>query len=501
MTRHYPHLYIGGCQRAPETGAMFEDHDPYHQRPWALVADGTAADARRAVEAAAAAQPGWAAAGPAFRAQKLAAVAEAIDAMAEEIRAVLIAETGAVRAKTEIDLMGAKGFLQAAAAGAWQLRGEILPSIMGNRNLIERRPVGVVSVISPWNSPLVLGLRAVAWAVAVGNCVVLKPSEESPVAGGILLAELFARAGMPPGVLNVVTCSRAHAPEVGEAMIDHRAVGAVSFTGSEAVGRHIAARAGACLKRVDLELGGSDAFIVLADADLERAVDAAVFSAYLHGGQICMSGKRLIVEAPIAAAFTQLLVARVKALPYGDPALPQTAIGPMINAKQRDGLQALLQDALDKGARLLAGGGVDGLMFQPTLLAGVTAAMRLYHEEAFGPLRAIYTVADADAAIDLANAVDFGLSGAIFTADEGRGLALAARLQSGMVHVNDATVTVEPHVPFGGVKASGLGRHGGQGAIEAYTETIWHSVTRQRRALPPPFRAMAEAAAGSDASQ
>ena len=484
----YPNLFIDGEWIAPAAGTTFIDLAPATRQPWGEIADASVADVQRALDVAAAAQPAWEAAGPMPRADLLNRVAAVIQDRAPQLAEVLIHEVGSIRAKAMGECMAAGGFAKAAAATAWAVKGSVLPSLHDKLNIIERKPVGVVSVISPWNVPFSLSMRSVAYALALGNTVVLKPSEESPVSGGLMLAEVFEAAGCPPGVLNVVSCSRANVAEIGELMVAHPAVGTIAFTGSEAVGRILGAAAGRHLKKADLELGGNDAAIILADADLDAALDATVFGAFQHAGQICMATKRIIVEEPIAEEFTGRLVERVRALKYGDPTNPDTAVGPIINDEGVAKLADAIDDAKAKGAEVLVGGGVEGPYVQPTLLAGVGVGMKAHSEELFGPVRAVYTAADADEALAIANDSDYGLSGAIWTEDEQRGLDLAARFETGMVHINDTTISAEPHVPFGGVKSSGIGRNGGEGSIEAFTETVWRGVRRSPPPIPPMFR-------------
>jgi aldehyde dehydrogenase (NAD+) len=360
--------------------------------------------------------------------------------------------------------------------------GELLPSDHGKLSMVVREPVGVVSVISPWNFPLLLSMRAVAFALAVGNAVVLKPSEETPVSGGVLVAKIFEAAGLPPGLLSVVTCSRDHVAEVGEVLVSHPAVGVVSFTGSTAVGREIGALGGRHLKRVALELGGKDALIVLDDADLDRAVGAATFGSFMHAGQICMATERILVDAAVAQEFTERFVATTAGLTVGDPR--SNIIGPVINAKQAGKIRRHIDDAVAHGATVRAGGGNDGPFFEPTVLDAVTPDMAVWTEETFGPVAPVITVSGEEEAIKLANESEYGLSAGIITADEDRGLSVARRLETGMAHVNDTSVYDEPNSPFGGVKSSGLGRHGGKAAIEAFTKTRWITLERGGRLYP-----------------
>jgi acyl-CoA reductase-like NAD-dependent aldehyde dehydrogenase len=334
---------------------------------------------------------------------------------------------------------------------------------------------------------MILSSRGFAPALAVGNCVVLKPSEETPVAGGLLFAEILEEAGVPPGVFNVVTCSREHVAEVGDELITHPAVHGISFTGSTAVGRKIAGQAGGLLKKCCVELGGKDALIVLDDADLERAVNAASFGSFMHQGQICMSVERIIVAESLADEFTDKLVATARKLNVGDPRQLGNCIGPVINETQLAKIRAQVDEAAAAGAEILCGGKHEGLFFEPTVLAKVTRDMRIFREETFGPVAPIITAATDDEAVEIANDSDYGLSAGIMTRDEERGLSIAQRLKTGMAHINDSPVNDEPHVPFGGVGASGLGRHGGKPGIDTFTELRWVTLERGGRHYPPPF--------------
>jgi acyl-CoA reductase-like NAD-dependent aldehyde dehydrogenase len=473
-------LFVGGAWR--DTGGTFDDVNPATGALWRQVADADAAVATEAVEAARAAQPEWAAMNHEQRAKVLVAAMQAVDDLQGELVDALVDEGGAWIGKAMFEVGYTAGIAQAAAAAAHMVTGELLPSETGKVSMVARVPVGVVSVISPWNFPLLLSMRAVAFALAVGNTVVLKPSEETPVAGGLLIGRLFEAAGLPPGVLNVVTCSREHVAEVGEVLVGHPAVGAVSFTGSTAVGREIAALGGRNLKRVSLELGGKDALIVLDDADLDRAVGAATFGSFMHAGQICMSTERILVDASLADEFTERLATAAAALPVGEPR--SNVIGPVINASQAGRIRQHIDDAVARGATVRAGGGNDGLFFEPTVLDGVTPDMEVWTDETFGPVAPVVAVSGDEEAVKLANDSDYGLSAGIITADEQRGLAVAHRLETGMAHVNDTSVYDEPNAPFGGVKSSGLGRHGGKAAIDAFTTTRWLTLERGGRQYP-----------------
>jgi acyl-CoA reductase-like NAD-dependent aldehyde dehydrogenase len=348
-----------------------------------------------------------------------------------------------------------------------------------------RRPVGVVAAIAPWNAALILSARSIAAPLALGNTVVLKPSEWSPVVGGTIWSEIFAEAGLPDGVLNVVTHAPGAAGPIGEVFTSHPAVRRINFTGSTRTGRVLAEAAGRNLKRVVLELGGHNPLLVLADADLDYAVNATAFGAFLHQGQICMSARRVIVDRTIADEFTNRLAEKTKSLKAGSPAEPDTIIGPLINPDALATVKRRVDDAVAKGARVLAGGEAVGPCFQATVLADVPEGSELAREETFGPVLAVEVVGSADEAVERANATTYGLSAGIITSDPDKGFALAQRLESGIVHVNDQPVGDEPQMPFGGVKDSGWGRFGGQAVVDEFTELRW--VTVQSGTHPFPF--------------
>jgi aldehyde dehydrogenase (NAD+) len=478
-------LYING--RWTGTASTFADYNPASGEVWAEIPDGTREDAKKAIEAAAAAQTEWAAMPHPQRAGYLLKAADILEKRQMDFVNALIDEGGAWIGKGMFESEYTSGILRAAAAAVYQMTGEILPSEHGKVSMVVRQPLGVVTVISPWNFPLLLSSRGFAVALAIGNTVVLKPSEETPVSGGLLIAEVFEEAELPPGVFNVITCSRDNVADIGDELITNPQVGGISFTGSTAVGRQVAAKAGEKLKKACVELGGKDALIILDDADMERALNAATFGAFMHQGQICMSVERIIVDESIADEFTERFVEKVKTLNMGDLREMANVIGPIINKRQLDKIHDQVTEAVEQGAKLLAGGTHEGLFYQPTVLANVKPEMRIFQEETFGPVAPIITVKGVDEAVAVANESEYGLSAGIITRDEEKGLAVARRLQTGMAHVNCSSVNDEPHIPFGGVKNSGVGRHGGKASVETFTETRWVTLERGGRHFPPPF--------------
>ncbi|WP_308036599.1 aldehyde dehydrogenase family protein [Actinoplanes sp. DH11] len=375
--------------------------------------------------------------------------------------------------------------LRQAAALGYAPTGQVLPSdVPGTRAVAMRRPVGVVAAIAPWNASLVLSGRALAGPIALGNTVVLKPSEEAPYTGGAFWAELFAEAGLPAGVLNVVTHAPGEAGAVAEALIADPAVRRISFTGSTVTGRRIAELAGRHLKRPVLQLGGHNPLLVLGDADVGYAVAAAAYGAFVHSGQTCMCARRIIVDRSIAAEFTERFVDRAARLPIGDPADPATVIGPVINEWALSLLERRVREAVDLGATLLTGGTATGRCFPPTVLTGVPAEAELAFDETFGPVVLLEEADDAEDALRRADASAFGLTAGVITGDPYRGLELARRLAAGIVHVNDQPVNDEPQMPFGGVKESGAGRFGTGFAAEEFTEVQWVTARDGPRAFP-----------------
>jgi acyl-CoA reductase-like NAD-dependent aldehyde dehydrogenase len=477
--------FVGGEWVDAAGGETFEDFDPFTGEVVARVPNGTREDARRAVEAAANAFPAWSQTPPAERQRIFLKAADLVESRADEIAGWLIRETGAAFGFSMFQLHFVPGLFRQAAALAYAPIGQVLPSDGGVFSMGLRRPVGVVGAIAPWNAALILSARSIAAPLALGNTVVLKPSELSPYSGGLLWAEIFGDAGLPAGVLNVVTHAPGAAAGIGDELLENPAVRRLNFTGSTATGRKLAEAAGRQLKRVVLELGGYNPLIILADADVDYAVDATAFGAYLHQGQICMSTRRIIVERPIADGFVEKLTAKVKTLKTGNPAEHDTVIGPLINSSALELVASRVNEAVAQGAKVLAGGEASGPCFQATLLTDVPAGSDFANHETFGPVAAVEIVDSADAAVERANATAYGLSSGIITTDTDRGLALAQRIEAGIVHVNDQTVGDEPQMPFGGVKDSGFGRFGGTAVVDEFTEVHW--ITVQSGSHPYPF--------------
>jgi benzaldehyde dehydrogenase (NAD) len=477
-------LRIGGAAEDPASGRYFDKIRRLTGEMVATVAAAGRADAERAVDAAAKAAPGWAATPPAQRRRILEAAATLLTERSHDIAAVMGKEMGAASAWCHFNAMLAANMLREAAAQVYSTVGQVIPSdVPGLTATAVREPVGVVVGIAPWNAPLILGVRAVAMPLALGNTVVLKASEETPATHSAII-ECLIDAGLPAGVANLITNAPEDAAEVVDALVKHKAVRVINFTGSTKVGRIIAEKAGRHLKRSVMELGGKAPFIVLKDADLEAAAAAASFGAFMNQGQICMSTERIIVDKAVAAEFSQLLAQRAAKLVVGDPEDPATQLGPLVHQASVEHVTALVRDAVDNGATVLTGGEADGLYFPATVLTGVTKAARIYTEESFGPLAPIIEVDGAEEAIEVANDSEYGLAAALFTSDVSRGLELARRIQSGICHINGATVHDEAQMPFGGVKSSGFGRFGSAASLEEFTELRWITISTQERHYP-----------------
>ncbi len=468
-------LYIDGQWSPAANGGYSEDVRPLDGSTYARVAEGGVEDVAAAVAAAQAAQPEWAAlTGPA-RAAYLYRAAATLETRMEEVAGVLVEEGGGWFGKAMFETGFTVNLLRSAAEDYKLVTGETFGSSEPDKlSMTLRQPLGVVAAIAPWNFPLLLATKKVAHALIAGNTVVLKPASDTPVSG-LKIAEIFHDSGLPAGVLNVVPGKGSVA---GEALLDHPAIKLVTFTGSTEVGRHIAERCGRNLKRVILELGGKDPVIVLADADLDYAVDAVCFGAFMHQGQICMSAERIIVEEPIAEEFSRKLAAKAATLKMGE------VIGPIIHSGQLDLIDGQVKDAVLGGATVLCGGERNDPYYPATVLSGVTRDMRIFQEETFGPVAPIIAVKDVHEAVEVANDSVYGLSSGVITNDMQRALYVAERLESGMVHINDACVHDECNAPFGGVKGSGYGREGGKASMDALTEVKWVTFQKGQRHFP-----------------
>ena len=477
-------MLINGQRVQATGGATFERRNPLDGTVATTAPAATVADAVAAADAAAKAFPAWAALGPNARRALLLKAAHALEAKADAFAAAMAAETGASGLWAGFNVHLAAGLLQEAAALTTQIAGEVIPSdVPGSLAMGVRQAAGVVLGIAPWNAPVILATRAIATPLACGNTVILKGSELCPATHGLII-EALQEAGLPPGVVNFVTNAPQDAGAVVEAIVAHPAVRRVNFTGSTQVGRIVAQTCAKYLKPVVLELGGKAPFVVLDDADLDAAVNGAVFGAFANSGQICMSTERIVVDEKVADEFVAKLAARAASLPLGDPRKGPVVLGSVVDQATVTRCDALIDDALAKGATLVCGGKADSTLMPATLLDRVTPAMRIYHEETFAPVKAIVRVRGVEQAIATANDTTYGLSAAVFGRDVARAWNVAARIESGICHVNGPTVHDEPQMPFGGVKQSGWGRFGGMAGVREFTELRWITVQTAPRHYP-----------------
>ena len=474
--------YIDGEWRTGSGSWDIVDIDPYSGDKLATITVATTAEVDDAYRAAERAQKAWGRLNPYARRLVFERALHVIEAQEQRITEAIIAELGGTALKAAFELALSKDMLREAMQLSLRAEGRILPSpVDGKENRLYRLPVGVVGVISPFNFPLFLSLKAVAPALALGNGVVLKPHQNTPIVGGTLIAKIFEEAGLPAGLLNVVVTDIA---EIGDAFLEHPVPKVISFTGSDKVGRHVATVAAAHFKRTVLELGGNSALIVLDDADLDYAVDAAVFSRFAHQGQVCMAANRVLVDRSIEQEFTERFVAKVASLKVGDPKDPATHIGPLINANQAEALTAEVDRAIGAGATALLRGQTVGTLMDPVVLSGLVADEPILQRELFGPVVLLVPFDGEEEAVRIANDTPFGLSGAVHTGDIERGVRFAQQIETGMIHINDGTIHDEPVVPFGGEKNSGVGRLNGESTVEAFTTLKWISIQHGRSRFP-----------------
>ena len=470
-------LVIGGESLAAMS--TFDRANPVTGDIATRAAAATVDDAIAAVEAAKAAFPAWSALGPNARRAALMKAADAIDAKAGDFVDAMMEEIGATEGWARFNIALSSAMVREAASLTTQIGGEVIPSDKpGCIAMAVREAAGVVLSMAPWNAPIILATRAIAVPLACGNTVVLKASEQCPRTHGLII-QAFVEAGLGGGIVNLITNAPQDAADVVGAMIDHPAVRRVNFTGSTAVGKIIARRCAEHLKPVLLELGGKAPLIILEDADLDEAVKAAAFGAFMNQGQICMSTERIIVVDAIADAFAEKFQAKVATMAVGDPRLGQTPLGAVVDTKTVAHVRSLIEDAIASGAKQLNGGDANGVLMPAHVIDHVTPDMKLFHEESFGPVVGIVRARDEAHAIELANDSEYGLSASVFTRDTARGLKVARQIQSGICHVNGPTVHDEAQMPFGGVKASGYGKFGGRAGIDSFTELRWITMETQ----------------------
>ncbi|MGO6706266.1 aldehyde dehydrogenase [Rhizobium leguminosarum] len=476
-------LLINGADRAASGGRTYDRIDPFTEKLASRAAAASLEDAAAAVDAASAAFGAWSKTGPGQRRAILMKAADIMDSKVGEFTQLMIEETGATAPWAGFNVMFAANILREAGAMTTQISGEIIPSDKpGTLAMGVRQAAGVCLAIAPWNAPVILATRAIAMPIACGNTVVLKASEQCPGTHR-LIATALTEAGLPAGVVNVITNAPEDAPEIVAALIAHPAVKRVNFTGSTKVGKIIAETCGRHLKPALLELGGKAPLVILDDADIDGAVNAAIFGAFMNQGQICMSTERIIVDETIADQFVAKLAARASQLPAGDPR-GHVVLGSLISLDAAKKMDELIADATAKGAKLVAGGKRSGTVVEATLLDHVTPEMRVYAEESFGPVKPIIRVSGEEEAIRIANDSEYGLSSAVFSRNVQRAMAVAARIESGICHINGPTVHDEAQMPFGGVKGSGYGRFGGKAAIAEFTDLRWITVEDSAQHYP-----------------
>jgi benzaldehyde dehydrogenase (NAD) len=478
-------MLINGLPVAAEKGATFERRNPLDGSVATRAPAASVADAVKAVEAASHAFKTWSQTGPNARRALLLKAADALEAKTPQFIEAVGAETGATGMWAGFNVHLAASMIREAASLTTQISGEVIPSdVPGSLAMGVRQPAGVVLGIAPWNAPVILGVRAIATPLACGNTVIFKGSENCPRTHQ-LIVEAFVEAGFPAGVVNYITNAPADAGAVVEAIVAHPAVRRVNFTGSTKVGKIIAMTCAKYLKPVVLELGGKAPMVILDDAVIEDAVNGAAFGCFANSGQICMSTERIVVDQKIADAFVTQFAAKAAALPLGDPRKPDPVVlGSVIGMNTVEHCNALIDDALAKGAKLLCGGKAQNTLMAATVLDHVTPAMRIYHEETFGPVKCVVRVNGVDEAVACANDNEYGLSSAVFGADIARAFNVARRIDSGICHVNGPTVHDEAQMPFGGVKGSGMGRFGGKAGVAEFTELRWITLQTTPRHYP-----------------
>ncbi|WP_214709182.1 MULTISPECIES: aldehyde dehydrogenase family protein [unclassified Exiguobacterium] len=484
MHTDFTKMYIDGQWVEGSSDKWIDNTNPFTDETLFSIRSADESDLDKAYAVAKEAQTEWATMLPQNRRALIEKFAEVTLQHKDDIIDWLVKESGSTRIKAEGEFLASMAIIKEAATFPFRMDGLIKPSIVPNKeNRVYRKPLGVIGVISPWNFPFHLAVRSIVSALATGNTVVVKPATATPVTGGLLFASLFEEAGLPKGVLNIVV---GRGSEIGDAIVEHPVPKLISFTGSTEVGKGIAEKAGRLLKKTALELGGNNVFVVLDDADIDRAVESAVYSKFYHQGQICMSTNRILVAESIHDEFLKKFVERVRALKFGNPNESDTQVGPLIDHDQVDRILDQIKQTVDAGATLQVGGNADGNVLEPTVVSGVTNDMPLAKNEIFGPVAVILSFKDDAEALHISNELPYGLSGAVHGSIY-RATEFARQVETGMIHVNDQSVNDEPHLPFGGEKDSGLGRFNGEWVLEEFTTLQWVSVMHERREYKPFF--------------
>ncbi|MDN3437813.1 aldehyde dehydrogenase family protein [Planococcus sp. APC 3900] len=483
MKTDFSKIYINGEWIKGSSDSQMKNTNPFTGEELVTTQAADKNDLDAAYKAAAEAQVAWAKELPQTKRE---VIEKALEVMLENKELIidwLVKEAGSTVIKATVEFGASINILKEAATFPFRMEGKILPSQhAGKENRVYRNPLGVIGIISPWNFPLHLAIRSIAPAIAIGNAVVIKPATDTPVTGGLLFASIFEAAGLPKGLLNVVV---GRGSEIGDDIVKHPTPRLISFTGSTPVGKRIGELAGGALKKTALELGGNNNFIVLEDADVDQAVDSALFGKFYHQGQICMAINRIFVHQDIYEQFAEEFIARAGKLKFGNPAEQDTQVGPLINRDQVDRILKDIDASVEQGAEVRLGGNAKDNVLEPTVLTGVTNDMPLAENEIFGPVAILIPFSSDEEVIDMANAYPFGLSGAVHSANIEHGTNIAHQIHTGMIHVNDQPVNDEAHMPFGGEKDSGLGRFNGEWVLEEFSTLKWLSVQHKRRQYGP----------------
>lgn len=479
MKTDFSKIYINGEWIKGSSDSQMKNTNPFTGEELVTTQAADKNDLDAAYKAAAEAQVAWAKELPQTKRE---VIEKALEVMLENKELIidwLVKEAGSTVIKATVEFGASINILKESATFPFRMEGKILPSQhAGKENRVYRNPLGVIGIISPWNFPLHLAIRSIAPAIAIGNAVVIKPATDTPVTGGLLFASIFEAAGLPKGLLNVVV---GRGSEIGDDIVKHPTPRLISFTGSTPVGKRIGELAGGALKKTALELGGNNNFIVLEDADVDQAVDSALFGKFYHQGQICMAINRIFVHQDIYEQFAEEFIARAGKLKFGNPAEQDTQVGPLINRDQVDRILKDIDASVEQGAEVRLGGNAKDNVLEPTVLTGVTNDMPLAENEIFGPVAILIPFSSDEEVIDMANAYPFGLSGAVHSANIEHGTNIAHQIHTGMIHVNDQPVNDEAHMPFGGEKDSGLGRFNGEWVLEEFSTLKWLSVQHKRR--------------------